>query len=378
MADRLAPVAVEHVAQVQEAVRAFDRVTVRGSGTKPALAIAPSYDRAQPLDLRGLRGIVEYEPQEYTFTARAGTPLAEVNDLLAANGQYLPFDPVLVEAGATLGGTVASGLSGSGRLRYGGVRDFILGVRFVDGSGATVQGGGKVVKNAAGFDFPKLLTGSIGRLGVIVEVSFKVFPAPPAYRSLLVHFPSLSPALEAIYALTTQPFDLVALDLLPNDESGSAKEGWTLALRIGGAEALLVSRLDRVQRIIAGGDAVSSLAGDAEARFWREAAEFAWAPAAATLIKIALTPTQIAALESRLVATPVPRRYTVAGNVLWIAWPDALAKLDSMLDELGLAGVVVRGQATVPWIGRAPTSAFARRIKSALDPHDKFAPLYPD
>ncbi len=161
------------------------RPRTRGSGTKPALAIAPSHDR-QPLDLRGLRGIVEYEPQEYTFTAY-GTPLAEVNDLLAANGQYLPSTPFV--EGATLGGTVASGLSGSGRLRYGGVRDFILGVRFVDGPGsATVQGGGKVV-NAAGFDFPKLLTGSIGRLGVIVEVSFKVLPAPPAYRSLLVHFP---------------------------------------------------------------------------------------------------------------------------------------------------------------------------------------------
>ncbi len=374
MADRLAPIAVEHAAQVQEAVRAFDRVTVRGGGTKPAMALAPLHSPAQPLDLHGLRGIIEYEPQEYTFTARAGTPLAEVNDLLAANGQYLPFDPVLVEAGATLGGTVASGLSGSGRLRYGGVRDFILGVRFVDGSGAIVQGGGKVVKNAAGFDFPKLLTGSMGRLGVIVEVSFKVFPAPPAYRSLFVRYPNIQPALEAVYALTTQPVDLVALDLLP----GGAGEGWTLALRIGGAEALLASRLDRLQRLLTAGDAMSSLAGDDEARFWRDAAEFTWTPAGSTLIKVPLTPAQIAALESRLAATTAPRRYAVAGNVLWIAWPHTLTTLEAVLIELGLAGVVVRGQATFPWIGHAPASAFARRIKAALDPDGKFPPFFPD
>ncbi len=377
MPDPLAPVTVEHAAQAQEVVRTFDRVAVRGGGTKPALAVAMSHMPAQPLDLSGLSGIVEYEPQEYTFTARAGTPVTEVMDLLAANGQHLPFDPVLVGAGATLGGTVASGLSGSGRLRYGGVRDFILGVRFVDGSGALVQGGGKVVKNAAGFDFPKLLTGSMGRLGVIVEASFKVFPAPPAYRSLFVHYQSIQPALDAVYALTTQPVDLVALDLLPGEGTDGAGEGWTLALRIGGTEALLASRLARLQQMLATGD-IRSGAPDDEARFWRDAAEFAWASAAATLVKAPLTPAQIPALESRLTAVPATRRYAVAGNVLWIAWPDALAKLDSMLDELGLAGVVVRGQTTSPWIGRAPASAFARRIKAALDPHSKFPPLFPD
>src|SRR5436190_11409249 len=117
--------------------------------------------------MRHLSGMMEYDPAEFTFTALAGTPLAVVQKELAGNGQYLPFDPPLAAQGATLGGTVAAGLSGPGRLRYGGVRDFIVGVQWVDGSGTVIRGGGKVVKNAAGFDFPKLFTGSLGRLGIL-------------------------------------------------------------------------------------------------------------------------------------------------------------------------------------------------------------------
>src|SRR4029079_3476030 len=93
-------------------------------------------------------------------------------------GQYLPFDPKCVEAGATLGGTVASGLSGPGRFRFGGVRDFILGVRFADGAGRLLRVGGKVVKNAAGFDLPKFFVGSAGRSGVLSEIPLKVLPRP--------------------------------------------------------------------------------------------------------------------------------------------------------------------------------------------------------
>src|SRR6266851_2564262 len=151
-----------NIDEVQKAVAESARVVVRGAGTKGGLC-APDGD-ATVLDLSTLSGVLEYEPGEFTFTALAGTPVATVNRLLAEHGQYLPFDPPLVERGATLGGTVAAGLSGSGRYRFGGVRDFIIGVRFVDGQGQLVRGGGKVVKNAAGFDLPKLMVGSLGRL----------------------------------------------------------------------------------------------------------------------------------------------------------------------------------------------------------------------
>src|SRR5207253_308179 len=132
----------------------------------------------------GLRGITEYDPSEFTFTAGAGTPVREIVAALAERGQYLPFDPMLADAGATLGGTVAAGLSGPGRFRFGGLRDFILGVQFVDGEGRVLRMGGKVVKNAAGFDLPKFFVGSVGRFGILTELTFKVFPRPVATRTL--------------------------------------------------------------------------------------------------------------------------------------------------------------------------------------------------
>src|SRR5690606_8123830 len=109
------------------------------------------------------------------------------------------------ERGATLGGTVAAGLSGPGRFRYGGVRDFLLGVRLVNGQGEVVRGGGKVVKNAAGFDIPKLLVGSLGRFGVIVELTFKVFPQPEHATTLKAHYASLDAALGGLRRVALSP-----------------------------------------------------------------------------------------------------------------------------------------------------------------------------
>ena len=112
---------------------------------------------------------------------------------------------------------MAAGLSGSGRQRYGGLRDFFIGARFVDGQGRLVRSGGKVVKNAAGFDQHKLLIGSLGRLGVLVEVSFKVFPKPPAYGTLRVDVADAAAGVAVLRRLATTRFDLEALDLRVND-----------------------------------------------------------------------------------------------------------------------------------------------------------------
>jgi glycolate oxidase FAD binding subunit len=159
--------------------------------------------------------VLEYTPQEYTFTALAGTPVAEIAALLAAEGQYLPFDPPFAGAGATLGGTVAAGLSGPGRARYGGVRDFLLGVRFVSGTGELLSGGGKVVKNAAGFDLPKLLVGSLGQFGVMLELTFKVFPRPESYATLQLEAASFAQAEALLRELARSRVEPHALELLP-------------------------------------------------------------------------------------------------------------------------------------------------------------------
>ncbi len=137
MSETLAPATP---AALAEAVRAHPRVLAVGGRTKTRLSQVP--DDVTLLSTRALRGIVEYEPDEFTFTALAGSPVREIAQALAEKGQYLPFDPMWAEAGATLGGTVAAGVCGPGRFRSGGVRDFILGMRFVDGQGRLLRMGG--------------------------------------------------------------------------------------------------------------------------------------------------------------------------------------------------------------------------------------------
>lgn len=334
------------------------RLRIRGGGSKTALSTPRTGERI--LDLSRLSGILEYEPGEYTFTALAGTPIREVQAALAEHGQYLPFDPPLAGAGATLGGTVASGLSGSGRQRYGGVRDFLVGARFVDGQGRLVRGGGKVVKNAAGFDLPKLMVGSLGWLGALVELSFKVFPRPAAYATVAAPFASLDDAVDAMVRLSDAPLDVEALDLTPD------ADGFTLWARLGGVAQVLDERAERLRSFLDGGDI---LVGEEERAHWRTVGEFAWLSGDASLIKVALTPIQVATLESRLPApADSPRRYSVAGNLAWLAWSTPISELDAILAGLNLPGLLVLGDGQPALLGRRPDARFLVRIKRVLDP----------
>jgi glycolate oxidase FAD binding subunit len=355
---------VDQVEFIQSTVRTVDHILPCGGRSKPALSGVTS--AATLLDLRGLTGILEYEPGEYTITARAGTPVAEVQAALADNGQYLPFDPPLVDTGATLGGTVAAGLSGSGRYRYGGVRDFLIGVRFIDGQGREVRGGGKVVKNAAGFDLPKLMVGSLGRLGVLVELSFKVFPRPQSYASLRVEYPTLPAALAGMQQAASARLDLEALDI------DAAADAYTLWVRLGGWEAVLPQRIAQVRTILGAGDEVS---GPVEAESWAAKCEFAWAPTDWSLVKVATTPGKLVELDGRLAATAAIRCYAVGGNLAWIASPAAVHELDRLLTSLDLPGLVLRGVTPQPCIGAQNGQGFARRIKQALDPQNRFLEL---
>ncbi len=356
VAQTLRPRTIEEVAEI---VRATPSVLPRGAGTKTALSTPAS--GAVVLDLTGLSGVVAYDPAEFTFTALAGTPVREVEALLRAHGQFLPFDPPFSASGATLGGTVASGLSGPRRYRYGGVRDFILGVRFVDGLGNVVRGGGRVVKNAAGFDLPKLMVGSLGRLGVLLELTFKVFPAPRAHATLRVEFGRFEEALETLVRLSTTAFDLEAVDLEPPG---------VLWVRIGGFEESLVRRVDRIRSFLGG--SVQVLAGAEEEAVWERAREFPWVPSGSCLVKVPTTPRRLLDLEARLARAGALRRYSVGGNVAWVAWPLDLSALQRILVDLGLSGLCVLGPPQGGILGEWMGEAFARRVKQALDPEGKF------
>jgi glycolate oxidase FAD binding subunit len=166
-------------ARVREAASAGVALRIRGGGTKEFYGNATV---GEELSTRELRGIVAYEPSELVVTARAGTPLRELDALLDASGQMLAFEPPHFGEDATVGGCIAAGLAGPRRAAagptHGGVRDFVLGARLLDGRGQHLRFGGTVMKNVAGYDVARALAGSLGILGVITEVSLKVLPRP--------------------------------------------------------------------------------------------------------------------------------------------------------------------------------------------------------
>jgi glycolate oxidase FAD binding subunit len=171
--------------QISERIRAAapegTLLCIRGGGTKDFYGETP---QGEPLSTGGLTGITNYEPSELVVTARAGTPLAELEAVLAAQGQCLPFEPPRFGEGGTVGGMVAAGLSGPARASVGTVRDYVLGATLVNGRGEVLSFGGQVMKNVAGYDVSRVLAGSLGVLGLIAEVSLKVLPVPPAEATL--------------------------------------------------------------------------------------------------------------------------------------------------------------------------------------------------
>jgi len=165
------------LAQVREAIEHHSPLVIEGCGSKKFYGYPPSPDLDR-LDVSTHCGIIDYAPAELVLHVRAGTRLSEINQLLADNNQILPFEPPDFDTTATIGGVVASGLSGPRRPYAGSVRDFVLGVTLITGRGEILEFGGQVMKNVAGYDVSRLVTGSLGTLGIILDVSLKVLPAP--------------------------------------------------------------------------------------------------------------------------------------------------------------------------------------------------------
>lgn len=174
----------QFIAAIRGAVEQKKPLYIRGGGSKTFYGHPLAQQTAAILDVTAYQGLVDYEPAELVVTARGGTSLAELEAVLNKNGQMLPFEPPHFGPAATLGGCVASGLSGPRRATSGAVRDFVLGVRILDGQGNDLRFGGQVMKNVAGYDVSRLLVGAMGTLGVLLEVSLKVLPLPPAELTL--------------------------------------------------------------------------------------------------------------------------------------------------------------------------------------------------
>jgi len=209
-------------------------LVIQGGGSKTFYGNASVGDL---LDTRALGGVVDYQPKELVLTAAAGTPLATINALLAENRQMLAFEPPHYNAAATLGGCIASGLSGPRRPYTGSVRDFVLGVRIIDGTGQPLRFGGKVIKNVAGYDVSRLMVGALGTLGLITEVSLKVLPRPAAESTLQFEMEEAA-AIEKMNQWAGQPLPLSATSwhagLLSVRLSGAASAVHAAQARLGG------------------------------------------------------------------------------------------------------------------------------------------------
>ena len=178
---------------------------------------------ARTLDVSTHRGIVSYEPTELVMTVRAGTPISEIESALAENGQMLAFEAPMFGGDASIGGAIASGLGGPRRPWGGAPRDLLLGSRLLDGRGRVMRFGGEVMKNVAGYDLSRLMAGAHGTLGVLLDVSVKVLPAPKVERSLVLNMPR-DRAIRRMRELARQPAPL----------SGACHTGEHLHIRLSG------------------------------------------------------------------------------------------------------------------------------------------------
>lgn len=252
------------IAQLSEQVLAarasFRPILVSGGNTKSFYGNPKpeSNDEAISMDMRSLRGVVNYEPSELVITAYAGTPLQEIMDLLDASGQMFAFDPPSFGQHATVGGCVSAGLSGPGRYSAGAVKDFVLGAHLLDAQGRVLKFGGEVMKNVAGYDLSRLLAGSMGMFGAILQVSLKVAPKPLQICTLEWEIDQAR-SLHMCHSLRAQPLPVNATAWESIGHAGR------LRMRLAGAPAAIQSARAKL-----GGDVV---ADDVARTYWEDLRE---------------------------------------------------------------------------------------------------------
>ena len=359
---------------------------IRGGATKAFYGGAPS---GEPLDVRALAGISSYEPSELVVTARAGTPLVELEAALAERGQCLPFEPprfpppraepgpavqgaagaaaAAPDAGATVGGMVAAGLSGPARASAGSVRDHVLGASLLNGRGELLVFGGQVIKNVAGYDVSRVLAGSLGILGVICEVSLKVLPRPTATQTLRFEFDE-GAALQRVNEWGGQPLPVAA----------SAWFDGTLVVRLAGAAAAVRAARERL-----GGEAIDTALA---ATFWdglRDQTDEYFAAAAADVASGA----SLWRLSVPSTAAPLglagATLFEWGGAQRWLCSRVPAQQVRDAAARAGGHAVLFRAQDKSAGVFAPlspPLARIHRALKQAFDPDGIFNPgrLYPD
>jgi glycolate oxidase FAD binding subunit len=306
-------------ARVTQAAGDGERLELRGGGSKADMGAPRS---AAVVDMTGLHGIVDYDPAELVLTAFAGTPLAQIQTLLAQRGQMLAFDPYdhgplfgRPSGSATLGGVLTSGVAGSRRISRGAARDHLLGFKAVSGRGEVFVGGAKVTKNVTGYDLPKLVCGSWGRLMALAEVTVKVLPRAPV---------SLTLALDGLEPLAAVSVMSRALGS-QGDVAAAAHANGVTALKLEGFGPSVAARRTLIESLLADAGQLRPMDGAEEDAFWNDMHALPALADAPALWRVILPPRNapelIAAVE------PHGARWAMdwGGGLIWLAMDDAAA-----------------------------------------------------
>lgn len=332
--------------RIKQAIDSKTALQVCGGNTKSFYGREPVGEK---LETGGHSGVVNYEPTELIITARAGTPLKEIESTLAENGQMLPFEPPAFGEAATLGGTIACNFSGPRRPYAGSARDYVLGSRLINGNGEVLHFGGEVMKNVAGYDVSRLQCGALGTLGLLLEVSLKILPQPEAELTLVQEC-NETEGIETMNRLGGQPYPL----------SAAAYDGNKLYLRLSGSEGGVSAAQQRI-----GGDV-----DDDGASFWQKLKEHTlpFFEGDETLWRMSLAPaTAPLSLQGRSFID-------WGGAQRWLRSSEPAEHIRKTVSRAGGHATEFRhGKRQQPFQPLAPgLLQLHRRLKQSFDPHGIF------
>lgn len=368
----------EIVEIVTSALCGGGRLAISGGGSKGQ--IGRSVD-CPLISLGGLNGVTDYDPAELVLTVRAGTPLTDIEALIAGERQMLAFEPydhAPIFGGApgmaTIGGIFAAAVAGSRRLTAGRARDHLLGARAISGRGELFVSGAKVVKNVTGFDLPKLLAGSWGRLGIITELTMKLLPRPETTATCMVLGLDPPAAISAMARAMGSQADVSCAAYRPS----SARQTAICAFRVEGFAPSVESRCENLHALLAGeGEIVGAGQGEADA-FWADMRSLASLPISDPLWRVNLPPSNAPAFLNDVAAEPGQYLMDWAGGLIWLATPGSAECVRGAAGRRGGHAMLIRADAgtrrEVAAFPRQPPglAALEERVRRAFDPDSLF------
>ena len=370
-----------------------------GSGTKRALGCPGTvngHGAPAKVDLSAIAGVVFYEPEELVISLRPGTPLDQVNQMLAERNQMLAFEPPdwgwLLSGeskSGTIGGAISVGSSGPRRVKAGAARDFVLGARAVNGRGECFKSGGRVVKNVTGYDLHKLMTGAFGTLGAFTEITLKVLPAPEKTYTLLIHGLKPDKAVEALTCAANSPYEVSGLAHVPAAEAARSQVSHIsrpnraiTAIRVEGHGVSVQHRMEELKKLLAPFGPLDELHSMNSNRFWTEMRD-AWLlpPDHQAVWRVSVPPTNGAAVLAASGADSWLMDW--AGGLVWLGYESAApgqgARIRAAMTEGGHALLVrapdfVRREETVFQPQAEGLAKLSARVKAGFDPGGIFNP----